>query len=66
MIDYIVSHMGYIVVTLVLVLIVAAIIVRMMNDHTAGKSACSGACKGCANAPYCHPQAFQETHKPAN
>lgn len=56
MVPYIVSHMGYIAVTLVLVLIVAAIIVRMVKDKKTGRAGCGCGCKGCANAPYCHPQ----------
>ena len=56
MLAYIASHMGYIVVTLVLVLIVAAIVVRMVRDRKTGKGGCGCGCKGCANAPYCHPQ----------
>ena len=57
MIAYVASHMGYIIVTLVLVLIVAAVIARMVRDKRAGKGGCGCGCKGCANAPYCHPQA---------
>ena len=54
MLAYLAAHMGYIVVTLILVLIVAAIIMRMVNDRKTGGCGCG--CKGCANAPYCHPQ----------
>ncbi len=57
MFAYIASHMGYVVVTLVLVLIVAAIVVRMVKDKKSGQGGCGCGCKGCANAPYCHPQA---------
>lgn len=56
MLAYIASHMGYIVVTLVLILIVAAIILRMVRDRRSGKSSCGCGCKNCANAPYCPPQ----------
>lgn len=57
MFAYIISHMGYIVVTLALVLIVAAVIMRMVKDKRSGKGGCGCGCKGCANAKYCHPQA---------
>ena len=53
---YIAAHMGYIVVTLILVLIVAAVILRMVRDHKTGSGGCGCGCKGCANAPYCHPE----------
>ena len=56
MLAYISAHMGYIVVTLVLVLIVAAVVVRMVRDKKTGKGGCGCGCKGCANAPYCHPE----------
>jgi len=48
--------MGYIVVSLVLLLIVAAVVVRMVRDKKTGRDGCGCGCKGCANAPYCHPQ----------
>lgn len=56
MLAYIVSHMGYIVVTLVLILIVAAVIFRMVRDKRSGKGGCGCGCSGCADAPYCHPK----------
>ena len=55
MLAYIASHMGYIVVTLALVLGVAAIIMGLVRDRKSGKGGCGCGCKGCANAPYCHP-----------
>ncbi|MDE7246144.1 MAG: FeoB-associated Cys-rich membrane protein [Oscillospiraceae bacterium] len=55
MLAYIAAHMGYIVVTLILVLTVAAVIFGMVKDHKTGSSGCGCGCKGCANAPYCHP-----------
>jgi len=56
MLAYLASHMGYIVVSLVLFLIAAAVVVRMVRDRKTGKGGCGCGCKGCANAPYCHPQ----------
>ncbi len=55
MLAYIASHMGYIVVTLALVLGVAAIVMGLVRDRKSGKGGCGCGCKGCANAPYCHP-----------
>lgn len=55
MLTYIASHWGYIVITLLLVLIAAAIIAGMVRERRSGHSGCSCSCKGCANAPYCHP-----------
>ena len=62
MFAYLAAHMGYIIVTLVLVLIVAAIIIRMVRDKKTGKGGCGCGCQGCANAPYCHPQTQQPEH----
>ena len=55
MLTYIASHWGYIVITLLLVLIAAAIIAGMVRERRSGRSGCSCGCNGCANAPYCHP-----------
>ena len=54
MLAYIASHMGYIVVTLALVLIVAAVIVRMVRDRKTGKGGCGCGCQGCPSAGLCH------------
>ena len=34
---------------------VAAIIMGLVRDRKSGKGGCGCGCKGCANAPYCHP-----------
>ena len=57
MFAYLSSHIGDIVVLLVLALLVGALVVRMVKDKKTGKGGCGCGCKGCANAPYCHPQA---------
>ena len=58
---YIASHMGYILVTLVLVLLVAAIVRSMIRGKKSGRDAsCGGGCCGCPNAPYCHPGAAKD------
>ena len=58
MIAYLASHTGDIVVLLVLALLVGAVVVRMVKDKKTGKGGCGCGCKGCANAPYCHPPKF--------
>lgn len=62
MFAYISSHMGDIIVFLVLVLLVSAVIVRMVRDKKSGKGGCGCGCEGCANSPYCHPQANNPQH----
>lgn len=52
--SFLASHMGDIIVTLVLVLLVGAVIVRMVKDKKSGKGGCGCGCEGCANAPCCH------------
>ncbi len=61
MFAYIASHMGYIVVTLVLVLIAAAIIIRMVKDRKSGKGGCGGDCGscGCCCGSKSAPQEFR-------
>ena len=54
MFAWLASHTGDIVVLLALALLVGALVVRMVKDKKTGKGGCG--CKGCANAPYCHPQ----------
>ena len=61
MLTYLAAHMGYIVVTLLLILLVAAILRGMVKDHKTGGCGCG--CKGCANAPYCHPTKDAEASK---
>ena len=51
--------MGYIVVTMVLVLAAAAAAVRTVRDRKRGGCGC----RGCANAPYCHPQKDAQASK---
>ena len=46
MLTYIASHWGYIVITLLLVLIAAAIIAGMVRERRSGHSGCSCGCKG--------------------
>lgn len=57
MFSYISSHLGDIIVFLILALLVSAVIVRMVRDKKSGTGGCGCGCKGCANSPYCHPQA---------
>jgi len=64
--DFIISNIGNIVVALVLILLVCAVVRHMVKDKKSGKSSCGGGCKGCANAPYCHPQAYQDVSRPGN
>lgn len=63
MLTYIASHMGYILVTLVLILAVAAIIRSMIRAKKSGGSSCGGGCGGCPNAPYCHPGAAKDRRR---
>ena len=54
MFAFLAGHTGDMIVLLVLALIVGAVIVRMVKEKKAG-GGCGCGCKGCANAPYCHP-----------
>lgn len=56
MLAYLTAHMGGILVALVLALIVAAVAAGMVRDKKSGRGGCGCGCRGCANAPYCHPR----------
>ena len=57
MLTYITAHLGYILVTMVLLLVVAVILRGMAREKRRGGGSCGGGCGGCPNAPYCHPGA---------
>ena len=54
MLEYLAQNFGYILVAGVLLLIVAAIILRMVRNRRAGKGGCGHGCAGCAHAGTCH------------
>ena len=56
--------MGTWIVGIVLIVIVALIIYKLVQDKRHGKSSCGSNCSGCANAQYCHSgTAKKETKK---
>lgn len=65
MLEYLAQNFGYILVAGVLLLIVAAIILRMVRNRRAGKGGCGHGCAGCAHAALCHPEARREPDKSA-
>lgn len=72
MLEYLAQNFGYILVAGVLLLIVAAIILRMVRNRRAGKggcghgcAGCAHGCAGCAHAAFCHPEARREPDKSA-
>ena len=50
------ENFASILVGLVLLIVVAAVVVRMVRDKKAGKSGCGCGCEGCAKHSFCHPQ----------
>ena len=54
MLDFIVDNLGTILITVVLVTILAAIVVKLVRDKRKGKSSCGGNCAHCALGGYCH------------
>ncbi len=51
---WITANLGTIIVSLILILIVAAIVAKMLKDKKAGKSSCGCGCSGCAMSETCH------------
>ena len=54
MLDWITENLSTIVVSLILVLVVAAIIRKLVRDKKKGKSSCGCNCAHCAMAGSCH------------
>ena len=54
MLDFIVDNLGTILITVVLVTILAAIVVKLVRDKRKGKSSCGGNCAHCALGCSCH------------
>lgn len=54
MLDFIVDNLGTILITVVLVTILAAIVVKLVRDKRKGKSSCGGNCAHCALGGSCH------------
>lgn len=49
------ENMATIIVSVVLVIVVAAVIASMVHNKRKGKSACGCGCAGCAMNGACHP-----------
>ena len=54
MLAWLAANLGTIVVTLILIGIVAAIIVKMVKDKKQGKGSCGCGCEHCAMHGKCH------------
>ena len=54
MLNWITDNLSTIIVSLVLILIVAAIISKLVRDKKKGKSSCGCNCAHCAMAGSCH------------
>ena len=65
MLEYLAQNFGYILVAGVLLLIVAAIILRMVRNRRAGKGGGGHGCAGSAHAAFCPPEAPREPDKSA-
>lgn len=51
------NNIGTILITLALVLVVAAIVMKLLRDRRKGKSNCGSNCAHCAMAGSCHSKA---------
>ncbi|MCR5685135.1 MAG: FeoB-associated Cys-rich membrane protein [Lachnospiraceae bacterium] len=56
MFAWITDNLGTIGVSLLLVIIVAEIIIKLINDKKQGKSSCGGNCAHCGMGTSCHYQ----------
>lgn len=56
MISFITENLGTIIITVVVVAILAAIVVKLVRDKRKGKSSCGGNCAHCAMGGSCHSE----------
>lgn len=54
MLQFIISNLATIIITLLLITIVSFIIRKMIKDKKQGKSCCSGGCAGCSKSSCQH------------
>ena len=56
MLQAVMDNAGTIIITLVLIAVVTAIIVKLRRDHKQGKASCGGKCGCCPMSGACHKQ----------
>ncbi|PXV96159.1 attachment p12 family protein [Lachnotalea glycerini] len=54
MIQFILSNLGTVIISLVLASIVAFVIRKMIKDKKQGKGCCGSSCGGCGHSSGCH------------
>lgn len=54
MIEFIVNNYGSIIVGAVVLVILAAVAIKLVRDKKNGKTSCSCGCDGCPGAAVCH------------
>ncbi|MBQ5321282.1 MAG: FeoB-associated Cys-rich membrane protein [Oscillospiraceae bacterium] len=54
MILWLQENLGTIVISLFLLVLIVAIILKIVKDKRNGKSSCGGSCSGCAMSGMCH------------
>lgn len=54
MVSWIISNMGNIIVSILVVAVVAFVIFKMVSDRRKGKSSCGCGCSDCAMNGQCH------------
>lgn len=54
MIAFFTQYGGTLLVGAILVVIVAAIVIKLVRDKKKGRTSCGCGCSGCANAANCH------------
>ena len=59
MLVWIQNHLGTILVSAVLILVLALAVRKLVRDRKAGKHSCGGSCAGCAMRDSCRNQTSQ-------
>ena len=60
MFAWITANLSTIIISLLLVAICMAIVIKIRRDKKKGKSSCGGGCSGCAMSGMCHPKDKRE------
>ncbi len=54
MINFLLNNIGTIAISLIILLVVSAIIIKLIKDKKKGKSSCGCGCENCPSAGMCH------------
>ncbi len=63
MLEFLMSNLATIIVSILLLAIVGLIVRKLVRDRKKGKNTCGCGCKDCPSASLCHPPSANKTQK---